>query len=238
MPISSISQGIPALHSVGQPVNTDSQKTNSFDTGDSAVKNSNDLTPREEQQVQKMKARDREVRAHEQAHKAAAGGLARGGATFEYQTGPDGKQYAVSGEVKIDTSPVLGNPEATARKARQIQQAATAPAEPSAQDMQVAAQAFAMEQQANTEKREEKAEEDDGNKQGILKAGKNNTEAVHKNHSHDVDSLSKEDKVACAICGGSHSGETHTEANIVRLDKVFEIAQVASGRASVFSLFV
>lgn len=47
------------------------------------------------------------MRAHEQAHKTAAGGLAQGGATFEYQTGPDGKQYAVSGEVKIDTSPVL-----------------------------------------------------------------------------------------------------------------------------------
>ena len=223
MQISSVSSGIPALHSVGQSASPIAKKTASTSSDQSSIKNPNDLTPKEEQQVQKMKARDREVRAHEQAHKAAAGGLAQGGATYEYQTGPDGKQYAVAGEVKIDTSPVQGNPEATARKARQIQQAATAPAEPSAQDMQVAAQAFAMEQQANNEKREKDAEEEKGEGLGALKAGNSSSEG---------------ENITCAICGGSHSGETHTEVNVERLNKVLEIAQEAIERASVFSQIV
>lgn len=240
MQVGSASQGIAQLYSVAAIARPDSAKANQSNSSSeqSSVKNSNDLTDKEQQQVQKMKARDREVRAHERAHKSAAGGLARGGATFEYQTGPDGKQYAVSGEVKIDTSPVLGNPEATARKAKQIQQAATAPAEPSVQDMQVAAQAFAMEQQANTDKQKEKSEEEEGNELGILKSGENKTDGVHKKDDHGVSDTSKSVEVACAICGGSHSGETHTEVNVEKLDKIFEIAQVASGRASVFSLFV
>ncbi len=100
--------------------------------------------------------------------------------------------------------------------------------------MQVAAQAFAMEQQANTEKREKKAEEEDSKEQGIIKADENISEDSDKEHSHNVDSASEGDKVTCAICGGSHSGETHTEVNIERLDKVFEIAQENTERASLF----
>ena len=63
------------------------------------------LTEQEVKQVQELKARDREVRAHEAAHLAAAGSLATG-VSFTYQRGPDGVQYAVGGEVGIDTSPV------------------------------------------------------------------------------------------------------------------------------------
>src|SRR5437660_12427756 len=73
---------------------------------------------------------------------------ARGGPSYQYQTGPDGKQYAIGGEVSIDTSPVPGDPAATAQKARVVQAAANAPADPSTQDRQVAAQAARMEQQA------------------------------------------------------------------------------------------
>jgi hypothetical protein len=91
---------------------------------------------------------DRHVRSHEQAHLAAAGPYARGGASYQYQTGPDGRQYAVGGEVSIDTSPIPGDPAATAQKARVIQAAANAPADPSTQDRQVAASAARMEQQA------------------------------------------------------------------------------------------
>ncbi|SRR5260221_1753400 len=91
---------------------------------------------------------DRHVRSHEQAHLAAAGQYARSGASYQYQTGPDGKQYAIGGEVSIDTSPVPGDPAATAQKARVVQAAANAPADPSTQDRQVAAQAARMEQQA------------------------------------------------------------------------------------------
>ncbi len=103
-----------------------------------------ELSPEAQRQIAELRARDAEVRAHEAAHLAAAGGLAKGGANFTYQQGPDGKEYAVGGEVSIDTSPVNGNPRATLAKAQQIQAAALAPADPSPQDRAVAAQAAAL----------------------------------------------------------------------------------------------
>ncbi len=115
-------------------------------------------TTKDQTEIEKLRERDREVRAHEQAHIAAAGGLATGGATFSFQRGPDGKHYAVGGEVNIDTSPVSGNPEATIQKARQIRAAALAPANPSAQDRAVAASAAALEVQAQQETQKEKQE--------------------------------------------------------------------------------
>ncbi len=102
------------------------------------------------EQVRKLAQRDREVRAHELAHEAA-GGRYTSGASFTYQRGSNGVLYAVAGEVRIDAAPVPGDPEATLRKAQIVQRAALAPAEPSAQDRQVAAQAEAMAAQARAE---------------------------------------------------------------------------------------
>ena len=98
----------------------------------------------EKNQLVELKARDTEVRAHERAHLAAAGRYATSGATFTYQRGPDGNNYAVSGEVSIDSSPVLNDPQATLEKALTIQKAALAPSQPSAQDRAVAANAMQM----------------------------------------------------------------------------------------------
>ena len=70
-------------------------------------------------------------------------------------TGPDGKQYAVGGEVKIDISPEA-DPEATLRKAEAIQAAAD---EPSSQDGSVSVQASQMAQQAQRELAEQPADE-------------------------------------------------------------------------------
>ncbi len=112
----------------------------------------------EQAETAKLKKRDQEVRSHEQAHIAAAGGLARGGATFSFQRGPDGKQYAIGGEVNIDSSPVSGNPQATIRKAQQIRSAALAPANPSAQDRAVAASASSLEAEAQREIQKEEQE--------------------------------------------------------------------------------
>ncbi len=118
---------------------------------------------KEQAETAKLRKRDQEVRTHEQAHLTAAGGLAKGGATFSYQPGPDGKQYAVSGEVSIDTSPVSGNPQATIRKAQQIRAAALAPADPSAQDRSIAAAATALEARAQQElQKEEEATVSEG----------------------------------------------------------------------------
>ncbi|MEN9865361.1 MAG: hypothetical protein RL748_951 [Pseudomonadota bacterium] len=100
--------------------------------------------------VAKLKARDLEVRQHEAAHLAAAGGLATSGASFSYQKGPDGVNYAISGEVSIDVSPGR-TPEETIERARVIRAAALAPAEPSGADLAVAAQAQQLELQAQAE---------------------------------------------------------------------------------------
>lgn len=98
------------------------------------------------QELSRLAATDRKVRAHEQAHQAAGAGLA-GGASYQYQRGPDGRQYAVAGEVSIDLTPGR-TPDETVARARQVQAAALAPADPSAQDRAVAARAARMELEA------------------------------------------------------------------------------------------
>jgi hypothetical protein len=115
------------------------------------VRQESELSPEEKHELEKLEARDREVRAHEAAHKNAAGNLARGTAQFNYEYGPDGRRYAVGGEVSIDTSKVAGDPEATIHKAQGIRRAANAPAQPSAQDRAVAAEASHMEAEARLE---------------------------------------------------------------------------------------
>jgi hypothetical protein len=117
------------------------------------------LTEAELRQLEQLKARDREVRAHEQAHIAAGGSLVRGGASYTYQQGPDGRRYAVAGEVHIDTAPVAGDPEQTARQAEQVRRAALAPGSPSAQDRAVAARAAATATRARAEVAQQRLEE-------------------------------------------------------------------------------
>lgn len=110
-----------------------------------------ELSPEARKQIAELQRTDQEVRAHEAAHMAAGGGLVRGGASFSYQRGPDGRNYAVGGEVSIDASEVPGNPAATILKAQQIKAAALAPASPSPQDRKVAASAGAMAAKASAE---------------------------------------------------------------------------------------
>jgi len=114
------------------------------------------------QQVNDLKKRDAEVKAHESAHMASGGDIVQGGATYEYQTGPDGKMYAVGGEVKIDISPER-TPEATIRKMQQVRRAALAPAQPSGTDRAVAAQASQIEALARMERTQKAPEGGNGN---------------------------------------------------------------------------
>lgn len=100
--------------------------------------------------VSELKQVDREVRQHEMAHMAAGGGMITSGASYTYQKGPDGVNYAVAGEVGIDTS-AGRTPEETIARAQRIRSAALAPADPSGQDRAVAAKATQMEQAARVE---------------------------------------------------------------------------------------
>ncbi len=139
-----------------QPGEDPSELANGVVRGESAQPDQNAVrtddreTRAEERQLRELEERDREVRSHEQAHRQAGGELVRGG-SYQYQRGPDGRMYAVGGEVSIDTSRVADDPAATLRRAQTIQRAALAPAEPSPQDRTVAAEAAAMIAQARAE---------------------------------------------------------------------------------------
>lgn len=110
------------------------------------------LTGQETLVLRELQKVDQSVRTHELAHMAAAAGLAKGGPSYSYQRGPDGKNYAVAGEVHIDTSrePTA---DATVEKMRQVRRAALAPADPSPQDQKVAAQATILMGEAMQEMR-------------------------------------------------------------------------------------
>lgn len=116
------------------------------------------LSEEELKMIEELKARDREVKAHEQAHKSV-GGQYTGAVSYSYQSGPDGKRYAVGGEVPIDVSPIPGDPQATITKMTVVKAAATAPAEPSTQDQLVAAQAARQLAEAQSDLAEQKSAE-------------------------------------------------------------------------------
>jgi hypothetical protein len=133
-----------------------------------------ELSAEEKKEVAKLQSQDQEVRSHEAAHVAAGGQYVRGGASFSYQNGPDGKKYAVGGEVSIDTSAVKGDPKATIQKMQTVQRAALAPANPSGQDRAVAGAAAAAaataQQQLNS-----------GGQPGAEKTGGDGATASEKN---------------------------------------------------------
>ena len=134
-------------HHDGQPIDDDNQS------------NLGRLTAEEQREVEELRARDREVRAHEQAHIAAGGRYVTRAASYEYTVGPDGQQYAVAGEVSIDTAEVPDDPQATIEKGLTVVRAALAPADPSPQDQRVAAEARMMVAKAQAELIQQQNEE-------------------------------------------------------------------------------
>jgi len=138
--------------SVYSNVQSQSKETKEESSGENSQETPQDEKQRELPQedlkeVAQLKQVDREVRAHETAH-ASAGGQLTGAPQLSFVTGPDGKRYAVAGEVSIDTAKVPDNAQATLSKMNQVRQAALAPADPSAQDLKVAAMASQIANQA------------------------------------------------------------------------------------------
>lgn len=125
-----------------------------------------ELTPEQQQVVDKLKARDREVKAHEQAHIAAAAGINASAPTYDYQVGPDGKQYAIGGEVSISFTESK-DPQSNIANAEAMKASALAPANPSGQDLSVARSADeiiakAKQDLAEQDKETSKSGESDG----------------------------------------------------------------------------
>lgn len=165
--------------------NTDERPAGASDSrGPSGV----ELTEAELRQVTELQQRDREVRTHEQAHIAAAGGHARGGPSFTYQQGPDGKRYAVGGEVSIDTGKA-GEPQATILKMQTVRRAALAPAEPSAQDRAIANRANfrinqAHQELAEIQAAEQRAETDAAKQQAVDRSTVVDDDATADDNAH------------------------------------------------------
>lgn len=108
-----------------------------------------DSDPEVAAEAAKLKIREREVIAHEAAHKSVGGQYA-GAVSYSYVTGPDGRRYIAGGEVSI-SAPEGRTPEETVQIMEQVKRAALAPASPSPQDMKVAAAASAAQMRARAE---------------------------------------------------------------------------------------
>lgn len=130
----------------------------SDDTQKNVANKEEDLSPDQKQQLAELEARDAEVKTHEAAHKAAAAGLNASAPSYDYETGPDGKRYAVGGEVNISFTQ-SSNPEENITNAERMKAAALAPAEPSAQDRAVASDASRIIMMAKQELRQQQTEE-------------------------------------------------------------------------------
>ena len=140
-------------------------------TNGSLESDSQEISAQQAQVINELTLRDKEVRAHELAH-AAVGGSVTGAPNYSFEIGPDGQQYAVGGEVSVDLSTVAGNPSATIAKMQKVYAAALAPANPSAQDIKVAANAVQIILQAQSElqiqgSRTAKTTDDTGNSLSI-----------------------------------------------------------------------
>ena len=150
-----ISNNFAKNHNNNNLENTNSLKTNSAKNESQILEETNETA--DKKVISELAKRDREVRAHEQAHKAAAGRFSTGGPSFKFEKGPNGKFFAVSGHVNIDVSEE-STPEKTIQKMRIVKKAALAPAKPSTQDRAVAAKAAAKESEARKELMQEKSE--------------------------------------------------------------------------------
>ena len=151
------------------------------DDGTKAPESQNDkkrdgtvLSDAEQAVVNDMKARDQEVRTHEEQHKATGGQYASS-PSYSYETGPDGKKYITDGEVQISVS-VEDSPDKTIAKMQQVQRAALAPQEPSGQDRKVAAEAAMKEAEARREMAEENVKQSQEKKNEDRVAGTDDAE--------------------------------------------------------------
>ena len=109
-------------------------------------------------EIKELELTEEEVIVHEQAHKAVGGGVT-GSITYTHTEGPDGKRYINGGEVSINTKEGA-TAEETLKILEKIKAAALAPADPSPQDLRVAASATAQIQQTRAEIGQQNAEEE------------------------------------------------------------------------------
>jgi len=158
-------------------------KSDAEDTKEKKTSTLNDeLSPDEKRLVTKLEARDAEVKAHEAAHQS--GGASTGAATYSYQQGPDGKMYAIGGEVSISFQ-TGSTPQETIANAQAVIASALAPADPSAQDMAIASSAMVMMMKAQQQLAHESQEQMRGN-EVYIDSSKQDTETTSEQTRLDI----------------------------------------------------
>ena len=195
-------------------VNTISRTSNI----DSEDKEAEKIRKQEDDNVlRQLRARDREVRAHEAAHTAAGGGLVRGGPSYTFQTGPDGRSYAIGGEVQLDVSAVPNNPQATIAKASQIRAAALAPANPSVQDVRVAANANQLASRARIElavqRREEAKLEENKEQVDNLQVDSNKPQDVNQTSATEASQPESAVSPSAVVAASANVNSTNLRSN-------------------------
>ncbi len=140
-------------------------------TTEKKADSSDKLSQDEKRLVSELQSRDTEVHTHEAAHQS--GGAATGGATYTYQQGPDGKMYAIGGEVSISFQ-TGSTPQETIINAQTIIASALAPTDPSGQDMAVASSAMIMMMKAQQQLAQETLEKVQGQETYKNEADKSN----------------------------------------------------------------
>lgn len=166
-------------------VNTSNQDTSEPDFADQQI-------------IKELQSRDREVRAHEQAH-AAAGGAHTGAPSYTFEVGPDGKKYAVEGEVAVDLSPVKGDPQATITKLQKVYNAALAPANPSTQDTRIASKAAQLIAEAQSQLLSESLELEGSAKPSHTRASVNDSFAKEQVDDLDNDSQNFDQQINATL---------------------------------------
>lgn len=197
-----------------------------------------ELTPQALALIDKLRARDTEVRQHEQAHLAAAGGLAVSAASYTYQRGPNGVDYAVGGEVHIDTSPGR-TPQETIARAHTIQAAALAPAEPSGPDRAVAAQAQQLEQQARAELASAQTQQADGAPPATGAPSSGAQPTAHAPGAVEPSTGTPSSATATAALAGGHAAPTSASAatnpHRQALQRAYDLTPLAPPTLNVFA---
>jgi hypothetical protein len=104
-----------------------------------ALVDSRGLTAREMALFERLQRRHRDLMRHEMEHFQTGQPYASFPQYF-YVRGPLNRQFAISGIVKFDESPIQGDKKETLIKLEKLRRAALAPRTPSNQDRQVAAE--------------------------------------------------------------------------------------------------
>lgn len=196
---------------------------------DSPSSENHDKEIADEKIISQLQHRDKEVRTHELAH-AAAGGAATGSPSYTFEVGPDGKKYAVGGEVAVDLSSVAGDPKATITKMQKVHTAALAPANPSTQDTRVAASAAQIILSAQSELLAQKSDSSSQtvttNNSQDIKVNTSFNDDIELNASNDFDTLINQTLSAQeAIISGASKSTLSSNVDSVQSYEVQQRAQ-------------